>query len=560
MANFTIPHMRSFSLRQYGLTMLELIIALALVLLLLSFFALAYNPDAYKARQLLSTMETIKAGVLRYNMDFPGSTLDLNQLVMPGNSEEKSWKGPYLEQTLHLNGVAAEVSNIFPASYLELMVHVDGAGARHQLVVLKGEAETHLRSALLHLCGASCTPVEENLSVLGLRIQSMGMADPGTPVGFETSPFGTPTSPTSPGTSPWVPPTYTVPATPGTPGNPGLPPSFCPSGIMRPASGLCPGETVAYCPDGSVRPSTGVCSGGTPSPSYCPDGSVRPPSGVCPASTCPDGSVRPPSGVCPASTCPDGSVRPPSGVCPASTCPDGSAMPSGGVCPVLIPDDGVDCPPGRYSNALGFQTSQYYPSLGHTVASCNLVAAGSGPGVTIGYCKPKTSYLTSWEAWRYVHQIAGSGYDDTTHAPQWTISRHYRNPALGIDANDPRLGLSSWFLYELAPQGVPDSTKPLSLSDALARAASNPDLDWTNINSPYHGWYPTPGSLSYPNLSVPRVDPSQDGAAVLSKYLTCQTQRDVFTAVSAMCDIPDSTLEERYYPDKDLCLMHAYLQ
>ena len=198
----SVSQTRSSSFRQYGLTLLELVIALGLVVLLISAFALAYQPDAYKARQLLSTMETIKAAVLRYNIDFPESTLDLNRLMAPGDTDEKSWKGPYLEHTLRLSGVSAEISNIFPASYLELKVHVDGAGTRHQLVVLRGEAETHLRTALLHECGASCTPVEGDLSVLGLEIQSMGYAAPGTPVGFETSPFTTPTLPTTPGTPP----------------------------------------------------------------------------------------------------------------------------------------------------------------------------------------------------------------------------------------------------------------------------------------------------------------------------------------------------------------------
>ncbi len=115
--------------QQEGMTLLETMIALGLVTLAVGVLTLSYNADKHKAEQIIAELQMAKAGVLRYNMDFPRSTDKLSQLLSPDGQTDK-WNGPYADTTARLDGGNFDISRIYPDTHLEL-IHDDARRMRH---------------------------------------------------------------------------------------------------------------------------------------------------------------------------------------------------------------------------------------------------------------------------------------------------------------------------------------------------------------------------------------------------------------------------------------------
>lgn len=245
--------------KQKGLTLLESMIALGLVTLAIGFIAVSYNSDKHKAEQVISELQMAKAGVLRYNMDFPGSTNKLSSLLTP-NGNADGWNGPYADTSARLNGDNLDISRVYPDTHLEL-VHEVIDGAHYQAVIVKGLAETGLRSAILAKCGDDCKPlpVRDDIGLLIQKVAAVSIngsgygshPNPGTPTPPKRPP--TPWNPPNTTTPPYVPPVFPPPTTPPPPVNP--PPPVSP-----------PPPTPATCPDGSIKPANGVCPSSPPPP------------------------------------------------------------------------------------------------------------------------------------------------------------------------------------------------------------------------------------------------------------------------------------------------------
>ncbi len=94
--------------RQRGVSLVELVIAIAVVILMISVFALNYNSNRQKTTQLVSKLQEVKAGVLRFERDYPQGAQSLAALTSPAyinpadvvSSQPNApdlWRGPYLQ-------------------------------------------------------------------------------------------------------------------------------------------------------------------------------------------------------------------------------------------------------------------------------------------------------------------------------------------------------------------------------------------------------------------------------------------------------------------------------
>ena len=258
--------------KQKGFTLLETVIALGLglVVVALSVTTILYNSDSRQAEQVIAQLQMAKAGVLRYNLNDSKSTDKLVDLVRPGQNPD-NWNGPYVDTATPITGDNFDISNIYPDSHLELATETV-SDVRYQAVLLKGLADSKLRSVILDKCSGGCKPFPGRDDI-GLLIQQVAVVAPYGGNGFDTPTIpGTPAPPpTAP--PPWKPPTVNPPPT--------VPPVFPPPPINPPPPpNPC---AVVACTGGPTDPGPPI----PPPPSNCPDGSIKPINGIC--------SIKPPA-------------------------------------------------------------------------------------------------------------------------------------------------------------------------------------------------------------------------------------------------------------------------
>ena len=257
--------------KQNGLTLLEMSIGLTVIALAIGATVAMYNGDTQKAESVITQLQMAKAGVLRYNMDNPSSTNKLADLVQPNEVAPHNWNGPYVDSSIRMTGEHFDISNVFPETHLELTTEVIG-GTRYQALIVKGNADTQLRNAILAQCGDDCKPLPGRED-LGLLIQQVAAVAPNTS-GMPFTPSVVPATPPPPvgPEPPWIgPPTVTPPTIPYTP-PPG--PVSLPSVPTPPAAAPVPAPNpcaVVACTQPPV-PSTPI-----PSPTPTPPPPPPPP-------------------------------------------------------------------------------------------------------------------------------------------------------------------------------------------------------------------------------------------------------------------------------------------
>ena len=120
------------TLLQQGFSLVELIIATALISILLTVLGLSLSSstDRYKADMILAQMDMLKTGLLRFQVDFPCGTNYVSALTNPADAEvgacgdvnpTERWAGPYIDPSSHLGGIgnaALDIGATYPGAML----------------------------------------------------------------------------------------------------------------------------------------------------------------------------------------------------------------------------------------------------------------------------------------------------------------------------------------------------------------------------------------------------------------------------------------------------------
>ena len=184
-----------YSAPQFGFTLLESVVALSLGILVIGVTVATYQHDKRQAQDVIAQLKITKAGVLRYNHDLPASTGSLRDLIEHPNETELKWNGPYVDNSIRMDGNHFDISKTFPDTRLELITEVIG-GIRYQAVLVKGHADSQLRNAILAQCGEDCKPLPGRED-LGLLIQQTATGITYTPA-TDFAPTIVPGTPTPP--------------------------------------------------------------------------------------------------------------------------------------------------------------------------------------------------------------------------------------------------------------------------------------------------------------------------------------------------------------------------
>lgn len=218
---------------QNGITLTEIIIALGLITVVIGATVALYDGDKQEAQDVIAQLQMAKAGVLRYNLDNPRSTDKLSRLIDPAGATH-NWNGPYVDMSVQLAGDNLDISNVYPDTQLQL-VHETIDGNHYQAVIVKGAAETGLRSAILAKCGNDCTPLPGQDDI-GLLIQQVAAVAPYGVNGFNKVAIASTLPPVLPISPEWQPPASSLPAVGNNPPTlPALPPAPAPVPTPTPA-------------------------------------------------------------------------------------------------------------------------------------------------------------------------------------------------------------------------------------------------------------------------------------------------------------------------------------
>ena len=158
-------------------TLLEFVVASSIVVLLIGVGVSQLNQKQHQAEKVIAQMQMVKAGMLRFNMDYPCSAAGLSALVKREDAavggcgtpnDLSQWKGPYIEGGTPLAQANINISSIYIDSFLELRQETIG-GTYYQAIALAGTAESELRTSILAQCGRTASLfLEEATSVYWL--------------------------------------------------------------------------------------------------------------------------------------------------------------------------------------------------------------------------------------------------------------------------------------------------------------------------------------------------------------------------------------------------------
>ena len=152
--------------RQAGLTLIEMVIALALVVLIITATVSTLGQDSQKAELLQAKLQLVQAGTLRLQTDMPCGVSKLSALIRredavdglcgETNSLDK-WHGPYIDSTsMFVSGGGLDLTPIIPGASMSITQDVVGTEI---FTILKIEGITdEIRSAMIARCGDDCVP------------------------------------------------------------------------------------------------------------------------------------------------------------------------------------------------------------------------------------------------------------------------------------------------------------------------------------------------------------------------------------------------------------------
>lgn len=151
--------------RQAGLTLIEMVIALSVVVLIISATVIGLDQTARHAEMVQAKLQLVQAASLRLQTDLPcGGKLSallrredaLAGLCGDANNLD-NWHGPYLDSTsMFVNNGDLDLTPIVPGASMSIAQQMIGSDV---YTILKVDNLTDdVRSALVARCGDDCLP------------------------------------------------------------------------------------------------------------------------------------------------------------------------------------------------------------------------------------------------------------------------------------------------------------------------------------------------------------------------------------------------------------------
>ena len=216
---------------QAGLTLLEMVIALSVVVLVLVLTIMGFSQNSGRAQSLEAKMQLVRAGVLRFQTDLPCGPATLSALTMRENAAVglcgdsnnlNNWRGPYIDSSsTYGNTGDSDLSNILPGASLAITQQV--VGSTIYTILKVSEVSDEMRSAMVALCSDDCTPYKRitgDTETIGILVSQLSLR--AFNQGGDLFAFGaTSAVPSGPGpavplpvipTGPWTPPVITLPS------------------------------------------------------------------------------------------------------------------------------------------------------------------------------------------------------------------------------------------------------------------------------------------------------------------------------------------------------------
>lgn len=152
--------------KQAGLTLLEMSIALGLIVIIVGAMVLSSNQDQQRVQLLQARIQTVQAGVLRFQMDLPCGASKLSALLLREDAASglcgdannlDNWRGPYIDAaSLYVNNGELDLTPIVAGASMSVAQETVGTDV-YTLIKVNGLSQ-ELRSALVARCGEDCTP------------------------------------------------------------------------------------------------------------------------------------------------------------------------------------------------------------------------------------------------------------------------------------------------------------------------------------------------------------------------------------------------------------------
>lgn len=156
----------SLSKRQSGLTLIEMVITLSIVVFIITVSVMSMDQNGQRAENLQAKLQLVRSGVLRFQNDLPCGAATLSALTkredaavgLCGNANNlDNWRGPYVDASvLYVNGGDSDLASILPGASLSIQQEV--LGSQIFTILKVSEVTSDMRSALVAICGDECTP------------------------------------------------------------------------------------------------------------------------------------------------------------------------------------------------------------------------------------------------------------------------------------------------------------------------------------------------------------------------------------------------------------------
>lgn len=306
--------------RAAGFTLVEIVIAIAVVALVTTLVVVKGNSDDTRTTVLMSKMQEVSSGLLRMKADSSCFPKHLDGLLTPqsesdcGTLTAADWKGNYISESTRVNPTShtLDLAAIIPGTELTFEKSVVGTNVRWMLFT-KGLPEQYA-SGIAKSCGSGekvrCgfdVNRHEAFVVVDEAVANTPQAAIATSLAY-SGPSGTPASPVSPPlvlgagiaatplvgpapalASPFVPAVLVAP-TP-TPVMPASTPAPAVAVLAPPRSVLAAPRLPVVCPDGSTLPFGSTCPVAIPPIVSIPAAPAPGPQCVIGSRDCPTQSV-----------------------------------------------------------------------------------------------------------------------------------------------------------------------------------------------------------------------------------------------------------------------------
>lgn len=152
--------------RQAGLTLIEMVLALSIIILIIGATVGSIGQQSRHAEMLQAKMQIVQAGVLRLQTDMPCGVTKLSALLrredaatgLCGDANNlNNWHGPYIDATsMFVNNGNLDLTPLIPGASMSVSQEIVGTEIYTLLKI--NNITDEVRSAVVARCGDDCLP------------------------------------------------------------------------------------------------------------------------------------------------------------------------------------------------------------------------------------------------------------------------------------------------------------------------------------------------------------------------------------------------------------------